>query len=231
MSASAAPALTAASRPSANCRSRRARNPDAPSRRQQDTAGRAAAAIPRRRPASGGVPSKRRPAPATTARAPSPTSSARRRRAPGCRPAAPRARGAQAAGGRLGQPADDEPRERRRQRRRGTASAMRSRPASAVSTTTSSTSASSRSSCGGAHDVGRRARVDGLQRGQQPVAHAPARVRVGRVGRVVAPRQAARAAPGAGLLARDRRAAGARGGPSAAACPSSARRPGDAASR
>ena len=45
---------------------------------------------------------------------------------------------------------------------------------------------------GGAHDVGRRARVDRLQRRQQPVAHAPARERVGGVGGVIAPGQAAR---------------------------------------
>ena len=111
--------------------------------------------------------------------------------------------GAQAPGGGLGEPAHDEPRERRRQVRQ-----VRERDAVAAGQRGVDDDVEHlgllAQQLGGAHDVGRRARVDRLQRGQQAVAHAPAREVLGGVGGVVAPGQAARATPGAGLLARDR---------------------------
>ena len=116
-----------------------------------------------RRQRSGGVASKRSTPPETTARAPSPTSSA---------PSSPSARmssrragraGAQAAGGGLGQAAHDEPRERRRQvgevgERDAVAAGQRG-----VDDDVEHLGLLAQQ-LGGAHDVGRRARVDRLQR-------------------------------------------------------------------
>src|SRR4051812_5905354 len=56
---------------------------------------------------------------------------------------------------------------------------------------------------GGPQDVALRGRVDRAQRRHEAPAHAPARVTIRVVGRVVAPGEAALAAPRGGLLARD----------------------------
>ncbi len=83
--------------------------------------------------------------------------------------------------------------------------------------------------CGAQHvRLGRR--MHGAQRGQEAVAHARARVALVVVALVLAPRQAARLAVGGGLLAREPSSGRIRR-PSPATMPSSARLPGEAASR